>query len=99
MGDAAKRYLTGLTEGSGSFSCNWDPDDGEQMAIDVGDELALTLYPEGATGSVDTLTTTGNGAGETVTVTGISYSADVGGLVTMSVDFRGFLVRDTVTIP
>jgi hypothetical protein len=50
MGDVARTRLPSLTSASGSLSCFWDEADANgQIAMQAGTEVALKLYPEGAT--------------------------------------------------
>jgi hypothetical protein len=50
MGDTARTKVAGLTSASGSMTAMWDEiDTTGQGAMTVGAEVALKLYPEGAT--------------------------------------------------
>ena len=50
MGDTARTKVAGLTSASGSMTAMWDETDTTgQGAMTVGAEVALKLYPEGAT--------------------------------------------------
>ena len=49
MGDSSRTYKTGLKAFSGSASVFWDEADTGQIALVVGTEVTLNLYPEGAT--------------------------------------------------
>jgi len=50
MGDVARTRKPSLTSASGSLSCFWDETDTNgQIALQAGTEVALALYPEGAT--------------------------------------------------
>tara|TARA_R110000824_G_scaffold214086_3_gene400375 strand:- start:1265 stop:1654 length:390 start_codon:yes stop_codon:yes gene_type:complete len=50
MGDVARTRQPSLTSASGSLSCFWDETDANgQIALQAGTEVALKLYPEGAT--------------------------------------------------
>ena len=49
MGDSSRTYKTGLKAFSGSASVFWDEADTGQVALIVGTEVTLNLYPEGAT--------------------------------------------------
>jgi len=50
MGDTARTKVVGLTSASGSMTAMWDETDTTgQGAMTVGAEIALKLYPEGAT--------------------------------------------------
>ena len=50
MGETARTRKSSLTTASGSISAFWDETDSSgQMAMTAGAEVALKLYPEGAT--------------------------------------------------
>jgi hypothetical protein len=50
LGDTARTKQVGLTSASGSMTAFWDETDSAgQGAMTVGAEVALKLYPEGAT--------------------------------------------------
>jgi hypothetical protein len=50
LGDTARTKQVGLTSASGSMTAFWDETDATgQGAMTVGAEVALKLYPEGAT--------------------------------------------------
>ena len=50
MGDVARTRKPSWTSASGSLSCFWDETDANgQIAMQAGTEVALKLYPEGAT--------------------------------------------------
>jgi len=50
LGDTARTKQVGLTSASGSMTAFWDETDTTgQGAMTVGSEVALKLYPEGAT--------------------------------------------------
>jgi len=95
MGDTTKSYSTGVTDGSGSITCVMSAVDGSaqdtgQADIDVGDEVTLILYPAGNTSTYSKWE-------GTVTVTGVSRSADLSSMGEFSFTFQGGLTQGTVT--
>lgn len=82
MGDTARTKTAGLTTASGSMTAFWDETDtAGQGAMTVGAEVALKLYPEGAT--------TGDmfaSADVIITEKGVSTTLD--GLVETSITFE-----------
>ena len=82
MGDSARTKTVGLTTASGSMTAFWDETDtAGQGAMTVGAEVALNLYPEGAT-TGDTYAT----LSAIITEKGVSTSLD--GMVETSVSFE-----------
>jgi len=78
MGDAARTRQATLTSASGSLNCFWDETDtAGQVAMSAGSEVALKLYPEGAT-SGDTLYSV------QAIITSVSRSATFDGMVESS---------------
>jgi hypothetical protein len=52
LGDTSRSFKAGLKSWSGTIECWWDETDTSgQGALDVGAEVTLNLYPEGATSS------------------------------------------------
>jgi hypothetical protein len=49
MGDTDRSFKAGLKSFTGSVEVFWDETDTAQIALDVGDEVTLKVYPEGAT--------------------------------------------------
>ena len=83
MGDSARTYKPSLTSFSGSLDVFWDGDDTNgQGALNVGSEVTLTFYPEGA--DTDDWYYTG-----TAIVTSISRSSSFDGLVEASISVQG----------
>ena len=93
MGQDSKRYLGGLSEGSGTFAVNYDDGDPEQEALDVGDLVKVELYPRGAGSSFPMFTSVGNSASDQILITGIEVGADTGSVVSRSYTFRNNLLR------
>ena len=82
MGDSARTKTVGLTTASGSLTAFWDETDTTgQGAITVGAEVALNLYPEGAT-TGDTF------AALTAIITEKGVSTTLDGMVETSVSFE-----------
>lgn len=94
MGESWTKHNTGLKSASGNFSCHWDPSDTNgQVALAVGDEVSLNLYP-----STDSV-----GAEEIslqATITSISRNGSVEGLISRSYDFvaNGAVTTGTVSV-
>ncbi|MDX1949895.1 MAG: phage tail tube protein [Rickettsiales bacterium] len=83
MGDSWRTYKPTLKSWSGSLTCFWDETDTTgQMALVVGTEVALKVYPEG--------NQTGDKffEGQAI-VTSISRSANFDGMVEASFNFQG----------
>ena len=49
MGDTDRSFKAGLKSFTGSVEVFWDETDTAQIALDVGAEVTLKVYPEGAT--------------------------------------------------
>ncbi len=49
MGDTDRSFKAGLKSFTGSVEVFWDEADTAQIALDVGAEVTLKVYPEGAT--------------------------------------------------
>lgn len=87
MGDTAKSYLSGMTDGGGSIECLFDPDDTNgQDAFAIDTDVALNLYPEGVgTGNV--------GFTGTVRVSSIEWSGNKDSVNTAHFTFKGALTK------
>lgn len=82
LGDSARTKQVGLTSASGSMTAFWDETDTSgQGAMTVGAEVALKLYPEGAT-TGDTFAS----LSAIITEKGVSTTLD--GMVETSVSFE-----------
>jgi hypothetical protein len=82
LGDSARTKTVGLTSASGSMTAFWDETDTSgQGAMTVGAEVALKLYPEGAT-TGDTFAS----LSAIITEKGVSTTLD--GMVETSVSFE-----------
>jgi len=78
MGDTARTRKSTLTSASGSINCFWDETDTNgQVAMSAGSEVALKLYPEGAT-SGDTFYSVA------AIITSVSRTASFDGMVESS---------------
>jgi len=82
MGDSFRDYLPTLTSFSGSIDVFWDEEDTAQIALQVGTEVTIKFYPEGA----DTGDKYYTG---TAIVTGSSISASFDGMVEASISVQG----------
>ena len=82
MGTTARTYKAGLTAWSGSASLFWDELDTGQLALVLGTEITVKVYPEGATTGDKYYT------GSAI-VTAKSVSASFDGLVESSISFQG----------
>ena len=82
MGTTARTYKAGLTAWSGSASLFWDELDTGQLALALGTEIVIKVYPEGATAGDKYYT------GSAI-VTAKSVSASFDGLVESSISFQG----------
>ena len=82
MGDASRTYKTGLKGFSGSASLFFDELDAGQILIVVGSEIAIKVFPEGAS-SGDKFYE-GNAI-----VTGYNISASFDGMVEAEMTFTG----------
>lgn len=92
MGDAARTYKPSLTSWSGSVEVYWDETDTNgQIALAVGSEVTLNVYPEGAASGASFLT------GSAI-VTGRTINSSFDGMVeaSLSVQGNGALTADTV---
>ena len=82
LGDTARTKTVGLTSASGSMTAFWDETDTTgQGAMTVGAEVALKLYPEGAT-TGDTFAS----LSAIITEKGVSTTLD--GMVETSMSFE-----------
>jgi predicted secreted protein len=82
MGDASRTYKTGLKGFSGSASLFFDEADAGQILLVVGGEIAIKVFPEGAT--------TGDKFYEgNAIVTAYNISASFDGLVEAELTFTG----------
>ena len=82
MGDAARTRKSTLTSASGSINAFWDETDTNgQAAMSAGSEVALKLYPEGAT-TGDTFYSV------SALITSVSRSATFDGMVEASFSFE-----------
>lgn len=83
MGDTSRTFKVTLKSWNGSLECHWDETDTNgQVALTVGSEVTLNVYPEGAT-TGDTYLT------GTAIVTGVSVAGELNGLVSRSLTFQG----------
>ena len=82
MGTTARTYKAGLTAWSGTASLFWDELDAGQLALALGTEIVIKVYPEGATTGDKYYT------GSAI-VTAKSVSASFDGLVESSISFQG----------
>ena len=88
----AKSYKTLRKDATGTVECHYDPTDTNgQVALAVGSEVTLDLYPEGAD-SGDTYYT------GTAIVTGVSQAVTLDGVTsrTINVQFSGGVSTTTV---
>ena len=82
MGDASRTYKTGLKGFSGSASLFFDEADAGQLLLVVGGEIAIKVFPEGAT--------TGDKFYEgNAIVTAYNISASFDGMVEAELTFTG----------
>lgn len=83
MGDAARTYKPSLTSWSGSVEAYWDETDTSgQVALIVGAEITLNVYPEGSASGATFLT----GA---AIVTGRTINSSFDGMVEASLTVQG----------
>ena len=83
MGDAARTYKPSLTSWSGSVEAYWDETDTSgQVALTVGAEITLNVYPEGSASGATFLT----GA---AIVTGRTINSSFDGMVEASLTVQG----------
>jgi len=91
MGDSAKTYLPGLTDGSGSVTCRWDAGDADgQEAMTAGSSVTLHLMPEGDTATDVEYT-------GTAVITSEGVSSSMGAVVERTYNFQGFMTRAVVS--
>ena len=92
MGDAARTYKPSLTSWSGSVEVYWDETDTTgQVALTVGAEVTLNVYPEGST-SGDTYL-----SGSAI-VTGLTVNSSFDGMVEASISIQGNGALTTGTV-
>lgn len=83
MGDTARTYKPSLTSWSGSVEVYWDETDTNgQVALTVGAEVTLAVYPEGSTTGDSYLT------GSAI-VTGRTINSSFDGMVEASITVQG----------
>ena len=83
MGDSSRTYQVGLKTFSGSCEAFWDETDTSgQGALTNGATGTINIYPEGA----DTGDTYYTGA---IIVTGVERSAELDGMVELTISFTG----------
>ena len=82
MGDTFRSFKPGLQVFTASLECFFDETDTAQNALDVGSQLTLELYPEGAS-SGDTFFTC------TVIVTGKTVTSSFDGMVEVAFSAQG----------
>ena len=90
--DTSKSYKALRKDATGTVECHWDETDTNgQVALAVGSEVTLNLYPEGDT-SGDTYYT------GTAIVTGVSQAVTLDGVIsrTINVQFSGGVSTTTV---
>ena len=82
MGDSTRTYKVGLKAWSGSASLFFDETDSGQTALALGTEIALKVYPEGASSGDKYY------YGQAI-ITGSNVSASFDGMVEAEVTFTG----------
>ena len=83
IGYANKTFVSGQVSSSGSMTCFWDETDTNgQVAMAVGNEVELNIYPEGSDSGASYY-------GLTALITSVGVSASVDGLVERSFGFQG----------
>ncbi len=82
MGDTWGDSETGVKKWSGSLEAYFDPDDAGQIALDVGDTVALIFYPGGEESGKPTKS-------GSATITGTPLSASKDGWVSITFNFMG----------
>ena len=90
--DTSKSYKALRKDATGTVECHWDETDTNgQVALAVGSEVTLNLYPEGDT-SGDTYYTV------TAIVTGVSQAVTLDGVISrnITVQFSGGVSTTTV---
>ena len=94
MGDSAKSFLGGLTDGSGQIDCWWDESntghDNLIGALQDGSTVTVVLYPQGT--AADNAKYQGD-----VVVKSMSVSSSKDDIITISFQFRGFLTKSVTT--
>jgi predicted secreted protein len=92
MGDTARTRLVTLTSFDGSLDVFWDETDTNgQVALGVGSNVTLALYPEGDSAGDTYYSGTAN-------VTGVSISTSVDGMVEASITVEGSGALTTTTV-
>lgn len=92
MGDTARTRLVTLTSFDGSLDVFWDETDTNgQVALGVGSNVTLALYPEGDSAGDTYYSGTAN-------VTGVSISTSVDGMVEASITVEGSGALTTATV-
>ena len=92
MGDAARTRKSTLVSASGSINAFWDETDtAGQVAMSAGSEVALKLYPEGAT-TGDTFYSM------SALITSVSRSATFDGMVEASIGVQASGAITTTTV-
>ena len=92
MGDTARTRLVTLTSFDGSLDVFWDETDTDgQVALGVGSNVTLALYPEGDAAGDTYYSGTAN-------VTGVSISTSVDGMVEASITVEGSGALTTTTV-
>jgi predicted secreted protein len=82
MGDVYRDFVASYKNWTASAEVHWDPADTGQIAVAVGTEVVLSLYPEGAeTGDTEI---TG-----TAIVTGKTVNSTFDGIVSASITLQG----------
>jgi hypothetical protein len=93
MGDTYRTHKTTLKAWSGTVDCFWDETDTNgQLALTVGSEVTINVYPEGAT-TGDSYKT------GTAIVTGKTISASFDGMVESTITLQGTGALTTATAP
>lgn len=94
MGDSYRTFKTTLKGWTASVDCFWDETDTNgQVAMTVGSEVTLNVYPEGASAGVSEKYLTG-----TAIVTGKTVSASFDGLVESTITLQGTGSLSTATL-
>jgi len=93
MGDTYRTHKTTLKAWSGTVDCFWDETDTNgQLALTVGSEVTINVYPEGST-TGDSYKT------GTAIVTGKTISASFDGMVESTITLQGTGALTTATAP
>lgn len=82
QGDDWRTHKSGLKSWSGSLEGRLDPADSGQTGMEVGDSVALVLYPSGNTSGHRTIS-------GTATITGRTEASEMEGIVALSLSFQG----------